>query len=545
MNREKKIIIFTDSGDTIIDEATQKYDERQIVTHADFIENAGEVTRALYEAGYRCCLVADGEEESFANVYDANGLRDCFEGWVVSETVGIQKPARDMFDTAMQAMGLGEADKERIVMIGNNLKKDIAGANRYGLTSVWLDWSPRYFHEYEEADWKPDYIIHHPAELPALLEQLERDYERRQKEQRALIEEKLSCLIEAFSPILYEDDEIFMQNMRQKKHIGEEELKKYAHWEWTQGVGLYGLWKLFETTHRSEYLGMLRKFYDSQMEVGFPPLNVNTMMPYLPMSLMAEYLHEDKYLEPCKKAVQWIMEDMPRTKEGGIQHQTSDDVNEGELWDDTLFMTVLFLANMGRILDCEAYRQEAQYQFLLHLKYLQDPCTGFWYHGWTFLERNHFAGAFWARGNCWLTIAIPEVLSMITCPPSIERILQESLENQVEALARTQAADGMWHTLLDDETAYEEASATCGFAYGILRGIHTGALDKKWLYVARKALKPVLELISSEGVLGQVSYGTPMGRESKDFYKTIPLKPMPYGQALAILFLVEVTKNEQ
>ena len=54
---------------------------------------------------------------------------------------------------------------------------------------------------------------------------------------------------------------------------------------------------------------------------------------------------------------------------------------------------------MGRILDREDYRQEAQYQFLLHMKYLQDPVTGFWYHGWTFRQRNNFAGAFWGRGN--------------------------------------------------------------------------------------------------------------------------------------------------
>ena len=57
-----------------------------------------------------------------------------------------------MFDTAKQAMKLTEEDKGRIVMIGNNLKKDVAGANQFGITSIWLDWSPRYFHEYEEAD---------------------------------------------------------------------------------------------------------------------------------------------------------------------------------------------------------------------------------------------------------------------------------------------------------------------------------------------------------------------------------------------------------
>lgn len=39
--------------------------------------------------------------------------------------------------------------------------------------------------------------------------------------------------------------------------------------------------------------------------------------------------------------------------------------------------------------------------------------------------------------------------------------------------------------------------------------------------------------------MNQVSYGTPMGRISRDFYREIELKPMPYGQALAILFLME------
>ncbi|MFR4438665.1 MAG: glycoside hydrolase family 88 protein [Hungatella sp.] len=44
------------------------------------------------------------------------------------------------------------------------------------------------------------------------------------------------------------------------------------------------------------------------------------------------------------------------------------------------------------------------------------------------------------------------------------------------------------------------------------------------------------------GVVHQVSYGTPMGRESKDFYKNIELMPMPYGQALAMLFFMESKK---
>ena len=357
------------------------------------------------------------------------------------------------------------------------------------------------------------------------------------------VDRKLRLLIGAFTGILYEDDEIFMEKMRRKKNLPEEELQKYAHWEWTQGVGLYGIWKLFAASGEKEYLEILTRYYDRQQQVGFPQCNVNTVTPYLTMSYLAEYLQSEVYMKPCREAAEWVMYQMPRTREGGIQHMTSDDVNEQELWDDTLVMTVLFLANMGRILDREDYRNEAQYQFMVHMKYLQDPKSGFWYHGWTFLERNHFAGAFWGRGNCWITIAIPELLSSIPCSEPVERILKEALCNQVDALAECQAESGMWHTLLDDPESYEEASATCGFAYGILRGVHCGLLEEKWLEVAERVLKPVLALISEEGVLGQVSYGTPMGRENREFYKEIPLRPMPYGQALAILFLVEWKKG--
>ena len=172
----KKLIIFIDSGDTIIDEATQVFDDRGIVLEAECIPGAGEVLRQLHDEGFTIALVADGEWESFRNVYRKNGLGGCFDAWVVSEVVGQQKPAPIMFETAFEKLQLTDADRSRVVMIGNNLKKDIAGANRQGLTSVWLDWSPRYFHRVEEPDWQPDYTVKTPAELIPLLHSLEEKF---------------------------------------------------------------------------------------------------------------------------------------------------------------------------------------------------------------------------------------------------------------------------------------------------------------------------------------------------------------------------------
>lgn len=353
-----------------------------------------------------------------------------------------------------------------------------------------------------------------------------------------MIREKLHKLIEAFCPILYEDDETFLRNMKDRNLAGDD-IRRYQHWEWTQGVGLYGLWKLFDRTREQKYLDILTKFFDQQLEIGFPALNVNTMAPFLTMAYVGEYLQAEKYLQPCRASAAWVMAHFPRTKEGGFQHMTSDTLNDQELWDDTLFMTVLFLARMGVMEGKPEYIREAEKQFLLHVKYLADPETGLWYHGWTFNGCHNFAGAFWGRGNCWVTIAIPEFLQMADCTPAVREQLTAALQRQVQSLARYQNASGMWHTLIDDPTSYVESSATCGFGYGILRGVRMGLLDAPCEALAWKALTPILGYIDASGVVQQVSYGTPMGRESRDFYKNIEIKPMPYGQALAMLFLIE------
>ena len=101
-----------------------------------------------------------------------NGLSHIFSAWIVSEAVGCQKTDARMFRAAMEGLGLTDADRGRILMVGNNLERDVAGANRFGIRSALLDWSPRYRHEPANGDEVPDYRIHFPGELPGLAERL-------------------------------------------------------------------------------------------------------------------------------------------------------------------------------------------------------------------------------------------------------------------------------------------------------------------------------------------------------------------------------------
>ena len=361
---------------------------------------------------------------------------------------------------------------------------------------------------------------------------------------RLYIKKEMERCAASFEKVLYEEDITFMDGMKSKCLAGDD-ISKYQFWEWTQGVGLFGFWKLYKNTNKEKYLSILTNYYDRQLKTGLPAKNVNTTAPLLALSFLAEHLENHSYRKVCEEWAEWIYREFPRTREGGFQHITSDTLNDQELWDDTLFMTVLFLANMGKILHAECYVEEAKYQFLLHIKYLTDKVTGLWYHGWTFQGNHNFANAFWGRGNCWVTASIPELLDIISCEESVSRFLTEAWKKQIDTLISLQEEDGMWHTLIDDKTSYVEASATCGFSYGILKGINLGLLNKSYLKYALKALPTILSHIDREGILHQVSYGTPMGREDKQFYKDIVLKPMPYGQALAMLYFQEVLVTEK
>jgi len=231
---------------------------------------------------------------------------------------------------------------------------------------------------------------------------------------------------------------------------------------------------------------------------------------------------------------------MPRTDHGGMQHITLAEENHQQMWDDTLMMTVLPLAKIGKLLGRQAYVDEAVYQFLLHVENLMDRETGLWFHGWNYEGCHNFANARWARGNSWVTIVIPDFLELMDWPERhpVRRYLTQVLERQAAALAACQDESGLWHTLLDDPDSYLEASATAGFACGLLKAVRKRYIGKAYAAVAEKAIKGVVANVSPQGELLQVSFGTGMGSDL-DFYRQIPLTSMPYGQAMAILCLTE------
>ncbi|WP_067843490.1 beta-galactosidase BglB [Amphibacillus sediminis] len=316
--------------------------------------------------------------------------------------------------------------------------------------------------------------------------------------------------------------------------------KSWHVWNWPQGVGLYGLYQYWKMTKSETAIQILREWFDQRLLEGSPPKNVNTMSPLLTMAYLYEEENITEYLPYLEQWADWVMHEMPRTDEDGLQHMTYGPENKNQLWADTLMMTVLPLAKIGKLINRPDYIEEAKKQFLLHIKYLSDKKTGLWFHGWTFEGHHNFASALWGRGNCWATISIPEIIEMLELKAGdfLYDYLVATLERQVEALAEYQDESGLWHTLVNDPTSYLEASASAGFAYGILKAIRKRYLSKQYLPVAERAIQGIVGEINEQGALEKVSIGTGMG-DDLDFYRNIDQTTMPYGQSLAILCLTE------
>lgn len=319
-------------------------------------------------------------------------------------------------------------------------------------------------------------------------------------------------------------------------------------WDWPQGVGLYGLLTVMKQQRSKQYNDFLKNWFEENLALGLPSRNINTTTPLLTLCDLNCDLKNKEFEELCLDWANWLMTCIPRTKEGGFQHVTSANgdrdgvrLNESEMWIDTIFMTVLFLNKMGHRYDRQDWIDEGLHQVLQHIKYLYDKKDGLFYHGWSFNRNDNFGGIYWCRGNSWFTLGILDYLNEFkgTMNSGVKTFITDTYRAQVRRLKELQAPSGLWHTVLDDPTSYEEVSGSAAIVAGILKGIRYGILDESYYYdCAHKGIKAILKNIDKDGTVLQVSGGTGMGMNA-DHYKNILIAPMAYGQSLTILALAE------
>lgn len=320
-------------------------------------------------------------------------------------------------------------------------------------------------------------------------------------------------------------------------------MKMDLTWDWPCGVAYYGIATAYEVTGEKKYLDVLKARVDELIDLGLPKVwTVNACaMGHCVLSLY-KATGDQKYMDIVMSKVAYIREDALRFGDSVLQHTVSanNDFPE-QCWADTLFMAAFFLLRVGVELKDQDIIEDALNQYYWHIKYLQDPATGFWYHGYNNIEKSHMSGFYWGRANSWGTYTMSQVGKILPeCylyPKYMD--VAGSLNEQLSALKLVQTENGLWRTILDDEGSYEEVSASAGIAAGMLtRG---NVLHTKYI---NKSIKGILDNISPDGRVLNVSGGTAVMKD-RDGYRNISRDWIQgWGQGLVLAFLSAIIENE-
>ena len=85
----------------------------------------------------------------------------------------MQKPHPLIFQLALQALAIPQSDYGRVAMVGNNLERDVVGANCLGLISVFFHWNNRRRSRPRKVEEKPSYTVSSSQELVSLITSLD------------------------------------------------------------------------------------------------------------------------------------------------------------------------------------------------------------------------------------------------------------------------------------------------------------------------------------------------------------------------------------
>ncbi|HEU5106704.1 MAG TPA: HAD family hydrolase [Solirubrobacterales bacterium] len=139
----------------------------------EFAPGIGGCLEALRQRGLRLGIVCDvgfSGGELLRELLDAEGLLRHFDGWGFSDEVGHYKPAPQIFEAALGALGAGPGEA---VHVGDLRRTDIAGGAALGMRTV------RYRGMNPEGDGEEgveaDVVLDDHQELPDAIALLDRD----------------------------------------------------------------------------------------------------------------------------------------------------------------------------------------------------------------------------------------------------------------------------------------------------------------------------------------------------------------------------------
>ncbi len=142
---------------------------------------------------------------------------------------------------------------------------------------------------------------------------------------------------------------------------------------------------------------------------------------------------------------------------------------ETRFWIDDMYMITILQVQAYRATGDLKYLDRASLEMCAYLNRLQRP-NGLFFHG-------EDVPIYWSRGNGWVAAGMTELLMSLPINHPRRPQILAAYRTMMKALLDYQGADGMWRQLIDDNSAWPEASGSAMFTFALVEGVRRDWLD--------------------------------------------------------------------
>lgn len=220
------------------------------------------------------------------------------------------------------------------------------------------------------------------------------------------------------------------------------------------------------------------------------------------------------YLDYLERVGDYIINKQVKLPDGTLARNSPRKMT---MWADDLYMSVPFLARMGKLTGDNKYFDFAIQQVEHFNRYLYDSSTGIFFHCY-YNEENVNGVARWGRCNGWLAVAQAELLNNLPANHPKRPELIKLLLRQIIGFSRYQDPNGMWHQLLDKPDSYAESSVTAMFTYTVAKAVNEGWINRRYITIAQNGWQALAGKVTEDGQVKNICIGTSIEDDIRYYY---------------------------
>ena len=309
---------------------------------------------------------------------------------------------------------------------------------------------------------------------------------------------------------------------------------KFNRWQYVNGVLTVGMIELSEVLKDPKYSDYSRKNFDfifnnldyfkKQFDAGTqqveyrPVFRIGSLDDCGSMSagLLDVYAFDKRkdYLDYLNRVGDYIINKQVKFPDGTLARNSPRKMT---LWADDLYMSVPYLARMGKLTGDNKYFDFAIKQVESFTKYVYDSSTGLYFHCF-YNDENMNGVARWGRCNGWIALAQAQLLDNLPANHPRRPELIKLLLRQIVGYSRFQDTTGMWHQLLDKPDSYLESSVTAMFVYTIAKAVNEGWINPRFITIAQNGWNALIKKVTADGQLPDICIGTSIEEDIRYYY---------------------------